>query len=356
MSAPVRSAEVVEAAPAVRFARTRAVLAGLVVVGILVSLFVNCARTLTNTDTYFHLRFGQEFLDGWSLRHPGSVSTFATRDWVPTQWLSEIVMARTEDWFGLAGVAWLSGFLEIALFLTLYVVCRDRAEPLVAAAVTATALFAMQNGLSMRPQVDQLPAGRGGRRCLAAHPARRTRPLVAGPAGLGVGDAARDVAGRPRDRRRRGGRPGSRPPAPPGAAVGRPRCPSPRRSPPPSHPSDPSCTPPSPRSGRARSTSPSGGRRTGRAGSSAPWRSCSCSPSSRSGDVGTTLDRDRARRAGGGVRGLLRADRPGRGRDGRAAPRRRRSRTSWGGVRRGRPARAARGGGRCARSRSSCWP
>ncbi len=153
MSAPVSSAEVVEVAPPVRFARTRVVLAGLVVVGVLVSLFANCARTLTNTDTYFHLRFGQEFLDGWSLSHPGSVSTFATRDWVPTQWLSEIAMARTEDWFGLAGVAWLSGFLEIALFLALYVVCRDRAEPLVAAAVTATALFAMQNGLSMRPQV-----------------------------------------------------------------------------------------------------------------------------------------------------------------------------------------------------------
>jgi hypothetical protein len=153
MSAPVSSAEVVEVAPPVRLARTRAVLAALVVGGVLVSLFVNCARTLTNTDTYFHLRFGQEFLQGWSLRHPGSVSTFATRDWVPTQWLSEVAMARTEDWFGLAGVAWLSGFLEIALFLALYVVCRDRAEPLVAAAVTATALFAMQNGLSMRPQV-----------------------------------------------------------------------------------------------------------------------------------------------------------------------------------------------------------
>jgi hypothetical protein len=142
-----------EADTPVRFGRTRTVLAVLVVLGILVSLVANCARTLTNTDTYFHLRFGQEFLDGWSLRHPGSVSTFATRDWVPTQWLSEIVMARTEDWFGLAGVAWLSGFLEIALFATLYVVCRDRAEPLVAAAVTALALFAMQNGLSMRPQV-----------------------------------------------------------------------------------------------------------------------------------------------------------------------------------------------------------
>ncbi len=153
MSAPVSSAEAVEVDPAVRHARARTLLAGLVVIGILVTLVVNCARTLTNTDTYFHLRFGQEFLQGWSLRHPGSVSTFATRDWVPTQWLSEIVMTRTEHWFGLAGVAWLSGLLQIALFLTLYVVCRDRAEPLVAAAVTAVALIAMQSGLSMRPQV-----------------------------------------------------------------------------------------------------------------------------------------------------------------------------------------------------------
>ena len=48
---------------------------------------------------------------------PGSVSTFATADWVPTQWLSEVAMAKTEDWFGLAGVAWLSGLLEMLLFL-----------------------------------------------------------------------------------------------------------------------------------------------------------------------------------------------------------------------------------------------
>ena len=73
---------------------------------------------LTNTDTYFHLRFGQEFLDGWSLRHPGQRQHVRDpADWVPTQWLSEIVMAKTEDWFGLAGVAWLSGLLQIALFL-----------------------------------------------------------------------------------------------------------------------------------------------------------------------------------------------------------------------------------------------
>jgi hypothetical protein len=124
-----------------------------VLVAILVSLVLNTAKPLTNTDTYFHLRFGHEFLHGWSLRHPGSVSTFATNDWVPTQWLSEIAMAKTEDWLGLAGVAWLSGLLEVLLFLAVYAAVRGRAEPLVAMPVTGVALYAMQNGLSMRPQV-----------------------------------------------------------------------------------------------------------------------------------------------------------------------------------------------------------
>ena len=191
------------------------------VAGTLVSLVVNTARPLTNTDTYFHLRFGQEFLGGWSLRHPGSVSTFATRDWVPTQWLSEIVMARTEDWFGLAGVAWLSGLLEIALFLALYVVCRDRAEPLVPQPLTAIALFAMQNGAVDAAAGGQLPAGRGRRRRLAAHGSRRTGALVADPARVAVGDAARDVAGRRGDRRRGGRRSGPRPGARRGPGPGR---------------------------------------------------------------------------------------------------------------------------------------
>jgi hypothetical protein len=125
----------------------------LVLVVVLVSLVVNTAQPLTNTDTYFHLRFGQEFVNGWSLRHPGSVSTFATRSWVPTQWLPEIVMARTEEWWGLAGLAWLSGLMEIGLFVALYVSARDRANPFVAISLTGLALFAMQAGLSLRPQV-----------------------------------------------------------------------------------------------------------------------------------------------------------------------------------------------------------
>ena len=97
-----------------------------IVVGVFALLTNHAKDPLSNTDTYFHLRFGHEFLTGnWSLTDPGSVTTFGTNDWVPTQWLPQVVMAQVEDWFGLAGVAWLSGLMYLALALTLWV---DRAS------------------------------------------------------------------------------------------------------------------------------------------------------------------------------------------------------------------------------------
>jgi hypothetical protein len=112
------------------------------------------ATPLTNMDTYFHLRFGSEFLHGdWSLWHPGSVSTLATADWVPTQWLPEVVMAQVEQWFGLAGVAWLSGLQQVGFVIALYLVCRRWAEPLLVTILLIPTLGAASIGLSMRPQV-----------------------------------------------------------------------------------------------------------------------------------------------------------------------------------------------------------
>ncbi len=135
-------------------ARARCWTAALVLAGAVGVLTVQASRPLHNTDTYFHLRFGREFLEGrWSLRDPGSVTASATAHWVPTQWLSEVVMAQTEEWFGLAGVAWLSGLLYVVLTLALYAACRRQAEPVLAAALTALALVACSTGLSMRPQM-----------------------------------------------------------------------------------------------------------------------------------------------------------------------------------------------------------
>ncbi|MGA8247451.1 MAG: hypothetical protein WB797_11140, partial [Nocardioides sp.] len=129
------------------------VLPALMFAALLVVFVRLSAVPLDNTDTYFHLRFGEEFLHHWSLRHPGSVSTFATAHWVPTQWLPEIVMAKFGDWFGLAGVAWLSGVQQLGLVAALYVVARRWADPLVVVLVLIPTLAACSIGLSMRPQV-----------------------------------------------------------------------------------------------------------------------------------------------------------------------------------------------------------
>ncbi|MCW2758236.1 MAG: hypothetical protein JWO46_1982, partial [Nocardioidaceae bacterium] len=108
---------------------------------------------VTNADTFFHIRFGQEFLSDWSLWNPGSVTPFATRDWVPTQWLGEVVLGWFDNRFGLAGVAWLTGLMILGYMLALFVVCRRRAGALAAVAVTIVAVIASSDGLSGRPQV-----------------------------------------------------------------------------------------------------------------------------------------------------------------------------------------------------------
>src|SRR3954447_133055 len=128
-------------------ARARAAFPWLVLVGILGSLLANTAHPLTNTDTYFHLRFGQEFLDGWSLRHPGSVTSYGTAHWVPTPWLAQMVMAQFERWFGLSGVAWLSGVQFLALAVALWFTARKVADPVVVAPLVILTFMGSVSGM-----------------------------------------------------------------------------------------------------------------------------------------------------------------------------------------------------------------
>lgn len=128
-------------------------LPALVLVGVVVALVRQAADPLGNTDTFFHLRFGHEFLHGWSLRHPGSVSSFATREWLPTQWLPQVLMAWGEEQGGLAAVAWMSGAQLATLALVVAWVCRRRADLVVVAFVVPVTLAACWPALSMRPQV-----------------------------------------------------------------------------------------------------------------------------------------------------------------------------------------------------------
>ncbi|MDR7253775.1 hypothetical protein J2X46_002765 [Nocardioides sp. BE266] len=106
------------------------------------------------SDTWFHLRFGEEFLSGsWSLRHPGHLGVFDTADWIPTQWLPQIGMAWLDDHLGIAGVVFAGGFVQLLIAVALYLSCRRAAAPLPAAMATALAMFGASPGLSARPQL-----------------------------------------------------------------------------------------------------------------------------------------------------------------------------------------------------------
>jgi hypothetical protein len=119
----------------------------------LVVMVRTAAAPLSNPDTYFHLRFGHEFLHDWSLRHPGHVTSWATADWVPTQWLPQMVMAKADEWLGLPAVAWLAGLQFLGLTVTLFLVARRWADRVVAAPLLLVALLACAPSISMRPQV-----------------------------------------------------------------------------------------------------------------------------------------------------------------------------------------------------------
>lgn len=110
-------------------------------------------RPDVGADAWFHLRFGREFLDTWSIADPGHLGRFDTENWIPTQWLPQVTMAAVESWGGVAAVMWLAGVVILALPVTTYLVCRSTAAPLPAVLATALSLMAAAPGLSARPQV-----------------------------------------------------------------------------------------------------------------------------------------------------------------------------------------------------------
>ncbi|NUR06162.1 MAG: hypothetical protein HOQ45_04035 [Nocardioidaceae bacterium] len=117
---------------------------------------LHAAQPLSNGDTWFHLRIGHELWGPWSLGHPGRLSSGATSAWVPTQWSTEMLAAKAEDWFGLPGVAWLFGAMFLAFIVVVYAVCRREGSTLPATVSCGLAVIASTPALSARPQVVSL--------------------------------------------------------------------------------------------------------------------------------------------------------------------------------------------------------
>lgn len=114
---------------------------------------VRYAGPLTNPDTWWHLRLGEEFRHGWSLSDPGQLSPFATRSWFATEWLFEVVASYLTDAFGLAGVAWLTGVAVLVLAGALFAACRQEGNALAASVAVMMALGGLTATIAARPQL-----------------------------------------------------------------------------------------------------------------------------------------------------------------------------------------------------------
>lgn len=120
---------------------------------LLVGVAAAAGQPLTNTDTFFHLRFGREFLSGWSPWDPGHLGAFDSAEWVPTQWLTQIAYAGTEQALGTRAVAWLGGALIMAYAVTVWCVVRAHTTLTACTVIAPTVVLASSPFLSVRPQV-----------------------------------------------------------------------------------------------------------------------------------------------------------------------------------------------------------
>ena len=123
----------------------------LVAVG-LVSFVRYAAEPLSDPDLWWHLRLGRELIAQRSLHAP-LWSPFSDRSWVPTQPLTEVLMAQSERWFGLAGVAWLFGCALVGILLAVHHSCRTRGDGAAAAVATLLTMVGCTVALTPRPQL-----------------------------------------------------------------------------------------------------------------------------------------------------------------------------------------------------------
>jgi hypothetical protein len=119
----------------------------------LLAVTVLFVRPIGDSDTWWHLRLGDELARTWALSDPPAWTRFAIEPWVATQWLPEVVTARWTAWFGLAGLVWLVCATVLVLAVCLYVVCRGEAGRLPAALATILGFGGMAATLTPRPQL-----------------------------------------------------------------------------------------------------------------------------------------------------------------------------------------------------------
>lgn len=105
-------------------------------------------RAISDPDAFWHLRLGQDVLDARSVTSVTEQwSSISSQPWVPTQWLTEAVLAVAEDIGGLPAVAWVFTAALLVLVLLVHGSARHVADAVPAAFTTGLTILAMSASL-----------------------------------------------------------------------------------------------------------------------------------------------------------------------------------------------------------------
>src|ERR1035437_2017270 len=109
-------------------------------------------RPVSDPSPWLHLKVGAFLLDGGRFGLPDPWAPFATRTYLPTEWLPAIVGQETYQAFGLPGLAWLRCAGILGLLSALMWSARRSAGTATSAVVAVVALVGAYNDLTERPQ------------------------------------------------------------------------------------------------------------------------------------------------------------------------------------------------------------
>src|SRR5450759_5540356 len=121
-----------------------------IVVSISVMLGV---RPVSDPSPWLHLKVGAVLLNGGRFGLPDPWAPFASRAYVPTEWLPAILGQEIYQVFGLPGIAWMRCAGILGLMSALAWSARRSANTTTACVVALVALFGAYDDLTDRPQL-----------------------------------------------------------------------------------------------------------------------------------------------------------------------------------------------------------
>lgn len=148
LPAQERSGGVTSRAPGARpwLAITMATI--VVSIGVLIGV-----RPVSDPSPWMHLKIGAFLLDGGRFDLPDPWASFASKQYIPTEWLPAVVGQEIYQAFGLPGIAWMRCAGVLGLLSALVWSARRSADATISILVALVAVVGAYDGLTERPQL-----------------------------------------------------------------------------------------------------------------------------------------------------------------------------------------------------------